>query len=98
MSDIEWWSTADLPADGGWHELTLDVSDVPSPGFDDPSRIVVIGLQLHSGSSAMQRTSGLVVFDLAHLAPGAVERATPEAAQPLCHGTNLGSKPGQPAA
>jgi hypothetical protein len=60
------WSTARVPLDGNWHELTLDVGHPPSPGGDgwDATRITGFGLQFHTGQNLGQMTSGPVVFQL----------------------------------
>jgi hypothetical protein len=54
------WSTASIPSDGSWFELTLLVSH--TQGFD-PTRILELGLQLHVGDN-IGETPGPVVFNV----------------------------------
>jgi hypothetical protein len=58
------WSTASLPSDGSWQELTLDLSQLTSPVGFDATQIVEFGLQLHVGQNYNQATRGLVVFHI----------------------------------
>jgi hypothetical protein len=49
------WSTARVPSDGSWTELTLDVSNPPTPeGGFDPTAIVGFGLQLNADGTVGQ--------------------------------------------
>jgi hypothetical protein len=59
------WGTESLPSDGGWQELTLDLSNPPNPsvGFD-ATQIIQFGVQLHVGQNYNQATSGTVVFQI----------------------------------
>jgi hypothetical protein len=57
------WSTARVPADGSWLELTLDVSNPPTPpapreGYD-PTSIISFGLEMQGNG-----TRGLVDFQI----------------------------------
>ena len=57
------WSTARVPADGSWKELTLDVSNPPIPpaprDWYDPTSIIGFGLELQGNG-----TLGTVVFQI----------------------------------